>query len=80
MRHVTPEGEYVIEQRDIRFRCVIPWPIPGERIIIVCQPDIYGLIAHVNDLGEEGWISAKIRGKVYGLSLAERVEPIGSKS
>lgn len=34
MRVVEPVGEYVLEQRSVRFKCATPWPLPGTAVIL----------------------------------------------
>lgn len=76
MRHVAPDGEYVIEQRRVRFRVRPPWPVPGDRVMLVCQPDVYGLIVRVDDLGGDGWIRGELLGKAHGPAL-DRIAGLG---
>ena len=77
---VVPSGEYVLEQRRVRFRCEAPWPVPGSRIVLEVAHELYGLLVHVDDLGGTGWIAGTVKGKAHGKQLSRLRAMSGSRS
>ena len=71
MRHIEPIGEYVLEQRRIRFPCAAPWPLPGTSVVVVCKQDVHGLVVSVDDIEENGCLSGTLVGVAQGKGLTK---------
>ena len=66
---MTPIGEIQVgPRREIRFRTE-PVTLPGNSVMLVLSPGVYGLVVKAESVGEDGYTKAEIKGSCRKASL-----------